>query len=244
MQGLSQPEMHPRVHITEIGTYSPMASSFDFGKPGVDIAEMDMRSALDRLVDDVSIAGGVEPANDRMAPEQSGFAVSSGDVSLAETELITEESTELLANLRESLRGHGDSTPALPHPMQRSHTAPNPTIPSGSPSPFFPDVGVDLDFGDRSEVYEEEQSLPPPLPPKTPEKTARQIREEMIKEKRRIARGRESGEYFVPPRRDAAGNLIEESPASKRHSAGRPKARRSMSMGEVEEYMEKVRVIY
>lgn len=244
-----RPEMHTRAHTIDVGTRSPLAPSFNFDKPGVDIAEMDMRSALDRLVDDVSSVGGAEGRKPDIIglPEldRSALAMSSGEVSLAETELITEESTELLANLRESLRGHGRTASApASQPMQRASTAPELYMSSESPMHTIhaPRIDTELAASPRIEV-EDASPIPPPVPPKTPQKSARQAREEIIKEKRRVARGRESGEYFVPPRRDVSGNLLEESPASKRYSASRrPSTRRSMSMGEIEDYMDSVSV--
>lgn len=246
VQTSPRPEMQSRAQLFDAAPQSPFAPSFDFDRPGVDIAEMDMRSALDRLVDDVSIAGGVEGVKPSMAIDQSLLAASSGEVSLAETELITEESTELLANLRESLRGHGRtaSAPAA-QAMERTYSAPEPSMPHRSPAAMIPSPRVETSFAYSPRYEAEEVSpVPPPVPPKTPEKSARQAREEMIKEKRRIARGRESGEYFVPPRRDATGKLLEESPASKRYSQGRPSARRSMSMGELEDYVDSVSVSF
>ena len=79
--------MHPRAHTAEVGTHSPLAPSFNFDTPGVDIAEMDMRSALDRLVDDVSSVGGAEGVKPDISalPEldRSALVMSSGEVSLA-----------------------------------------------------------------------------------------------------------------------------------------------------------------
>ena len=54
---------------------------------------------------------------------------------------------------------------------------------------------------------------------------------------------RESGEYFVPPRRDASGKLIDESPASKRKSGQRPSAGRSMSTGDAEDLLREVCIL-
>ena len=221
-------------------TQRPISAMIDFSQPGVDIAEMDMRSALDRLVDDVSIAGGVEPPTSANVStrDRSGVSVSDGDLSMAESEMITEESMELLASLRESVRG----APQLPElsipenlPLSRAasgiaHVA---STPGAGPVPVL--------------VLNTELSPPPPpVPPKspatptTPGKSARESRDEMIREKRREARARESGEYFVPPRRDAAGNLLDESPDRRRRSSGRPKPRRSLSTGVAEDLMDDV----
>lgn len=278
---------------------SPMAPSFDFGQPGVDIAEMDMRSALERLVDDVSIAGGGTVAgsvrSNRLSMDMgmevdmdnSGATQSDGDASMAgTTETVDTENTELLAYLRDdggererphvqragtaplpalpatstpdrppqsrsvsavSIAGGGegeDLTPLIPgsapsNSNANSNANPNP-IPISAPAPLRPthrdQAGLGLGAGPSS------SRLPqaPPLPPKSPEKSARQVREEMIREKRRQARARESGEYFVPPRRDAAGNLMEESPASRRKSGElRPRmvSGRSMSTGDAEDLL-------
>ncbi|KAI5123786.1 hypothetical protein M0805_009081 [Coniferiporia weirii] len=250
----SRPDLEPRGHTFAFGSHSPasapLSASFDFSQPGVDIAEMDMRSALDRLVDDVSVAGGGERVNNGISTraDRSGATISSGDVSMADTELITEESTELLANLHESLRGHDKSGPSFPTPqrMQRASTAPDPLTPT---SPLMPRprtgseasragmIGVTSRDADAKEQKGKgkERVEAPPLPPKTPEKSARLAREEMIREKRRQARARESGEYFIPPRRDASGNLLEESPASRRKSLGRPSPRRSLSANDIED---------
>lgn len=280
---------------------SPMAPSFDFGQPGVDIAEMDMRSALERLVDDVSIAGGGTVAGSvrssrlsgnldmgmEVDMDNSGATQSDGDASMAETaETADTESTELLAYLRDDggererphLQRAGTAPlPALPatstpdrQPQSRSvsgvsmaggcegedltplipsapsdsnansNNSSNP-IPISAPAPLRPahrdQAGLGLGAGPSSSRIPQ---APPPLPPKTPEKSARQVREEMIREKRRQARARESGEYFVPPRRDAAGNLMEESPASRRKSGEvRPRmvSGRSMSTGDAEDLL-------
>ncbi|THH07867.1 hypothetical protein EW145_g3090 [Phellinidium pouzarii] len=127
-----RPELQSRAHTFDFASHSSahgssIAASFDFSQPGVDIAEMDMRSALDRLVDDVSIAGGGERVNGVHSDvNQSGVTVSSGDVSMADTELITEESTELLANLQESLRDRPSRVLPPPEHLQRGSTAPIP----------------------------------------------------------------------------------------------------------------------
>ncbi|KAL5504663.1 BUD4 [Sanghuangporus vaninii] len=242
-------ERPPSAPAKIVSSRSPVSSSFDFNRPGVDIGDMDMRSALDRLVDDVSIASGVEPSVGNNSRAKVDVAPQEGDVSMTDTELITEESTELLANLRESVRGKP--------PLQRSGTAPPPNMPTTS-TPERPPISrsvseVSMMGGSSaagllkqtvfatSEPFAESDDMdtdvPPPLPPKTPEKSARQTREEMIKEKRKEARMRESGEYFVPPRRDASGKLIDESPASKRRSGQRPSAGRSMSTGDAEDIL-------
>lgn len=235
---------------------SPVSANFDFAKHGVDIAEMDMRSALDRLVDDVSIAGGVEPsqADHSLDPlrDQSMTSTAEGEVSMGE---MTADGHGLLSSLtdaagdsRSPVRGnepslvHSSSMPTLPGPsaMQRQSSTEEEEDDSEdaiSEDEQPPSPTPKIDVAPRHEF----SSRPPPVPPKTPEKpqmSARQAREEMIREKRREARARESGEYFVPPRRDAAGNLMEESPASKRKSGNRPSGRRSMSMGDVNETLE------
>ncbi|KAH8115290.1 hypothetical protein DFH11DRAFT_1854440 [Phellopilus nigrolimitatus] len=230
----SRPELHDRAHTVDFDdefppvpppplASTPLSATFDFSQPGVDIAEMDMRSALDRLVDDVSIAGGGERVNTSAQGDRSGATTSDGDISMAETELITEESTELLANLRGSLRAKPSTVPV----PQRAGAAPSPARPETQP-PFL---------SPQSRTVSSASIVPPPPPPKSPGKSARQAREEMIKEKRKQARARDSGEYFVPPRRDAAGNLIEESSA-RRRSSGRPSARRSLSTGDAEDILD------
>lgn len=252
-------ERPPSTPAKMVPSRSPVSSSFDFNKPGVDIGEMDMRSALDRLVDDVSIASGVEPSSvGKASRSRADPETQDGDVSMTDTEPITEESTELLAYLKESVRGK----PAF----QRSGTAPTPAVPTTS-TPEQPPISrsvseVSMMGGSStagllkrnvfatSETLAEsddddgmETEVPPPPPPKTPEKSARQAREEMIKEKRKEARMRESGEYFVPPRRDASGKLIDESPASKRKSGQRPSAGRSMSTGDAEDLLREVCIL-
>ena len=213
----TRPDLHLRAHTYDFNgrPLTPVSANFDFNQPGVDIA--DMRSALDRLVDDVSATG----VNISAKVNHSTATTSDGDISMAETELITEESGELLANLKESLRGKPSASqsfgnvagPSLPSTFVPNSTAQPGTVSNGSP--------------------------PPPPPPKDKGKSARQEREELIKERRRQARARDSGEY-IPPRRDAAGNLLEGSPASRRRSGGRPSARRSLSTGDADDLMSSV----
>ena len=228
---------------------SPVSANFDFAKPGVDIAEMDMRSALDRLVDDVSIAGGVEPSQaehsmDRLH-DQSMTSTAEGEASMGE---MTADGHGLLSSLTEPKSpiaraelslGHSSSMPTMSSAMPRqSSSEGTEDYGSDEDEPMAVDIEVPTRPSHSASDFSSQQA--PPVPPKTPEKpqkSARQAREEMIRERRREARARESGEYFVPPRRDAAGNLMDESPASRRRSGGnrRPSARRSMSTGDVKQ---------
>lgn len=229
-----KPELPQRAHTfdfdsrgPQVGT--PVSATFDLHQPGVDIA--DMRSALDRLVEDVSKTEGIPTGtpNTTSRLDRSNLTMSDGDYSLAETDLVTEESTELLANLKGSLRGKGKAAV-----IERSSTVSGPSLPSTFSPEFSLPVSRVASTG----------SIPPQLPPKESNigKTARQEREELIKEKRREARLRDSGEYFVPPKRNAKGTLLDLSPASKRHSLGneRPSRRRSLSTGDVEDLLSNV----
>lgn len=210
---------------------TPLSATFDFSHPGVDVAEM--RSALDRLVDEVSInteGAGEDEGQSKMMHtscllERSvdrSFATSEGDVSMAETEVITVESTELLASL--SMPGRNG-----PPPMERTTSAPAAPL---YPSTFTPSSVPASRVPSTSAL--------PPIPAPKDGKSARQLREEMIKEKRREQRARDSGEYFIPPRRDIAGKLMDESPASRRQSGGRPSARRSLSTGDAQDLLSEV----
>ncbi|KLO11072.1 hypothetical protein SCHPADRAFT_855784 [Schizopora paradoxa] len=218
---------------------TPLSASFDFSQSGVG----EMRSALDRLVDEVSVnTEGMDDDEDMETEEQGGersrgsattapmfidrsFATSDGDASMAETELITEESHELLAGLKSQMQG----PPVLPPVLERMSSAPAaPTAPS-RPSTFTP-ASV------PASRVPSTGSIPPQVPAKDG-MSARQQREEMIREKRREQKLRDSGEFFIPPRRDLAGKLVdvESSPASRRHSGGRPSKRRSLSTGDAED---------
>lgn len=216
----SRSDVHVRAHTYDTNgrplPMTPLSATFDFNHPGVDIA--DMRSALDRLVQDV---GGrdVSDMNASASANNSRPDRSDGDISMAETELCTEESTELLAPLKASLSER-------PLPMRRNATAPTaPSLPS-TLLPSFTPQSRSASGG----------SIPPAPPPKESGKSARQEREELIKEKRREARARDSGE-FIPPRRNAAGNRLDGSPATRRRSSGRPSARRSLSTGDAEDML-------
>ena len=210
--------MHIRAHTYDANgrplPVTPLSATFDLNQPGVDIA--DMRSALDRLVQDV---GGPDASDANVSANNSRPDRSDGDISMAETELCTEESSELLANLKASFSSG-------PLPLQRMSTAPAaPSLPS-TLLPSFTPQSRSASGG----------SIPPAPPPKENGKSARQMREELIREKRREARARDSGE-FIPPRRDAAGNLLEGSPSHRRMSSGRPSARRSLSTGDAEDLL-------
>lgn len=228
-------------HGQAVGT--PVSATFDFTQPGMDIADMDMRSALDRLVDDVNSSRAMDVDGADAVPtkevshsraDRSNLTISDGDVSVADTEILSEEGSGLLSNLPASM-----STKERPT-LGRAGTAPVLSLPSTFDAPVVPGSRVASNA-----------SVPPSPPPKDGGagngKSARQQREELIREKRREARARDSGEY-VPPRRDGGGNLLEleGSPASRRAAAsgGRPSARRSLSTGDAEDLMSVVRLLW
>jgi hypothetical protein len=213
----------------------PLSASF-CPPPGVDIA--DMRSALDRLVEDVksNAESDLEEDNDERANKSNISNVTSeGDVSMAETEIIDNEDAQTAEAEAEPVP-HPASHTFEERPVERTATAPTLSLPD-SFSSFRPDSPASPALSHNS--------IPPPLPakdsaPAPPKngKSARQEREDMIKERRRQLRARESGE-FVPPRRDPAGNLLEASPKAQRIASeighGRPSRRRTMSTGDAED---------
>lgn len=218
---------HSPVRRDSEGPERPVSQSFC--PPGVDIA--DMRSALDRLVEDVktNAAASHDQAN------MSGISqvTSEGDISMAETELLSNEGCPADVAMYASL----PEPQFEPQPQHIERAATAPIIPLPSSFSETPLTDLPTSLGD---------SPPPPPVPAKPKngKTARQEREEIIKEKRRLARARDSGE-FVPPRRDAGGNLMEASPKAKKLiGMGRPSRRRSMSTGDAEDLLSTVSGFY
>ncbi len=118
----------------------------------------------------------------------------------------------------------------LPPVLERMASAPAaPTAPS-RPSTFTP-ASVPVSRAPSTGF----------IPPAKEGMSARQQREEMIREKRREQKLRDSGEFYIPPRRDLAGKLVDDSPAARRHSGGRPSNRRSLSTGDAEDLGSTVR---
>ena len=152
--------------VTELGTRGDL--------PPIDM-DFDMRSALDRLVEDV--AGGVDTWHSRRLPETPYESMTA---SLAEDSMATEERAG--ATLRPC------ATPAS-IPLERAVT--DPLVFAGQPNSPPP-----CKAASRSASV---PSIPPPPPPKD----AIRAREELVLEKRRQARQQEEEEsqaYYTPPK--------------------------------------------
>lgn len=186
----------------------------DMGQFGMGAVDVDMKSALDRLMDDVAESATADNAgtferNDRigaMKVEAVTEGVQAGRFEMDEsmrTETEEDESQDL---------GIGKGRP----PLTRAATEPELFSGSGPMSPS----------GNRTASG---STIPPPPPPKD----AIRSREELIIEKRREARRREEeedGEYWTPPRPSEKALAV---------GKGRPSRRRSRSTGDMEELARK-----
>ncbi|TDL23072.1 hypothetical protein BD410DRAFT_769511 [Rickenella mellea] len=224
---------------------------FDFGQPGVEIA--DMRSALDRLVDDVnrdtggtaSVGGGnsfrlsqskTRHGADKGKKRAEEVDLETPDISMADTEATEETEDEDSMDID----GPGVIVKAehARKAVARANTAP--ALGLSLPSSF------DLNPQPVSRVASAASTFAPAVPSKdttSHDTDAIKMREEQIREHRRRAKAKEMGE-FMPPRRDSGGNLMEFDTSGElkgvkamRLGVGRPSARRSLSTGVAEDLM-------
>ncbi|KAH7926937.1 hypothetical protein BV22DRAFT_1085889 [Leucogyrophana mollusca] len=220
----------PQPRMSPTRPHSALDTNFDFGN-GLGIGVRDsvgsvqlgeMRSALDRLMDDVGGSAGsstkkhkghvrVESVTQGTKAGRFGVHPNDNRQAFDDADKEADESMRTETDMDFSLDDHRAAL-SPPHavPMQRAATDSAVYTGPSFASPVHSDVNG-----------------PPPISP-TKEKDAIRSREELILEKRRQARKREEDEslgYYTPPRASASR------PSAS--GSGRPSRRRSRSTGDV-----------
>ena len=207
---VSTPEVEPSPATRPQSCFAALETSFDtsgFGRDSIGSVQLgEMRSALDRLMDNVkgtpsklgTPQAGVDSVAQAVKVDQFEASVdSSGGFGDESMRTETEDMSLCVDEGPEEVIVH----PPRATPMERAAT--------------------------DSAIYMAPSFTSPPRvkePPASPTKDAIRTREELILEKRREARKREEDEslgYYTPPR-----------PASRPPSVGRPSRRRSRSTGD------------
>ncbi|KAF8551975.1 hypothetical protein OG21DRAFT_1486564 [Imleria badia] len=203
----------PRPH----SSFGMLESSFDLSG-GLGLRESmgsiqlgEMRSALDRLMDDVKGSSGPSSkkpnARSQVRVELVTEGINAGQFSANTSSNIGDDSMQTATDMdlsTDDFRSAPIVQPARAAPLPIQRAATDSVVYTG---PSF-----------RSPVEEE------PAPPASPTKDAIRAREQLILEKRRQARRRDqevSVDYYTPPR-----------PMSMPPSSGRPSRRRSRSTGD------------
>lgn len=194
----------PKAQLIDLPQVEHEGLKLDMSQFGMGSVDVDMRSALDRLMDDVAGSANSKGAAAGLRVEAVTEGVKAGrfevdDSMMTETTETTEENES------------PDRPIGLGRPPVRSATA--------------PDLLTNPDLMSPSGSRTASGSTIPPAPPP---KDAIRSRQELILAKRREAREREESEslgYYTPPR--ASDRVVDA-------SGGRPSRRRSRSTGDME----------